>query len=106
MRERMCRIKAQFTHNVFAHNIEIKRLKDIFHPKKIFLCELKIFIFGQLCKLFETKFENILKCHYNTYFEEKHIFLSKIFFISLFFYLNIVIKNIVCDVGLNFEAGE
>jgi len=49
--------KAQFTHNIFAQNIEIKRYfnkkidVDIFHPILFFLCELKIFIFGQLCLL-------------------------------------------------------
>ncbi len=46
--------KAQFTHNIFAHNIEIKRcynkkIKRHFSSNIFFQCELKIFIFGQLC---------------------------------------------------------
>ncbi len=35
------------------------------------------------------------------YFEEKKIFFIKMSFLS--FYLNIVCKNIVCDVGLNVD---
>jgi len=48
-------VKAQFTLNIFEHKIEIKRYeKDILIKKMIihpifFLCELKIFIFGQFC---------------------------------------------------------
>jgi len=42
-----------------------------------------------------TIFENILKCRSLQYFEEKNIFIIK-----MTVYLNIVCKNIVCDVGL------
>jgi hypothetical protein len=79
------------THNIFAHNIEIKRYcnkKGIFYPIFFFLCELKIFIFGQLFLLkLVWKYFKMLQ----QYFEEENIFVIK-----MSFYLNIVCKNIVC----------
>jgi len=77
-----CSGKAQFTHNIFAYNNRIKRYsnKNIFFMQYFFLCELKIFTFGQLYFLKPT-----LKIFLNvtTIFLRKNIFLSKCLFIFL-----------------------
>ncbi len=82
----------------FSHNFEIKRfcnkkLKIHFSSKKFFLCELKIFIFGQLCLLKPSlKYFKMPLQYFEGIFYYQNVFLS--------FYHNIVCKNIVCWRGL------
>ncbi len=49
--------------------------------------------------LIKTWFENIFKCHYNI-LKKKICFYQNVF---LSLYLNILCKNIACDVGLTLE---
>ena len=82
----------QFTHNIFAHNIEIrylavKRLKDIFHP--IFFSSVnRKYLF----------LDNYV--YWNLLWKD---FKMSLKYIKISFYLNIVLKNVLCDVGLNLE---
>jgi len=69
--------KTQFTHNILAHNIEIKKY-----------CNKKI----------KRHFSSNIFISQSNILEKKIYFYQNIFFI---FYRNIVYKNIECDVDLN-----
>jgi len=83
-------IKAHITHDMFVHNFAIKRWKDIFHPKKCFLCDLKIFILDNhaywnlVWKDFKTSLQ---------YFDEKKNLLIKM---SFYLFVAILCAIILC----------
>jgi len=89
--------KAQLTHNIYGHNTVTKRLRH-FSFNIFFLCELKIFIFRQLC---------LLKPSLKIFLNVTTIFWRKKYLnIKMSFYLFISKLCAMCDVGLKFKVSD
>jgi len=83
-------IKAQFTHNIFAHNIEIKRYSnkkdkiDIFNPIFFLSCVNWKYLLLDNYANWNLVLNFFFKCHYITcIWKKKYLFIKMSFFIHL-----------------------